>query len=142
MKRRIIKEFRPLALPFCFALVAASFVAFFKHVERMVISEASVGFFVGLSSLALFTTVVLIAALSFCIEYQQRTMALVLSQPVERFRLWKEKMLVAMSAIGVIAMFLLLVHGGLKLSAGRDLIVTISTKLWIGHEIIGGGYSE
>src|SRR6266436_9619674 len=117
MKRRIIKEFRPLLLPFCFALAAASCVAFLKHVEGMLVSEESVGFFVVLSSFALFATVVLMTALSFGIEYQQRTMGLLLSQPVERFRLWKEKMLVEMSAIAAIAMLLLFVHEGLKLPA-------------------------
>src|SRR5258708_521886 len=110
MKRRIIKEFRPLLVPFCFALAAASCVAFLKHVERMVFNEESVGFFAGLSSFALFATVVLMAALSFGVEYHQRTMGLLLSQPLERFRLWKAKMLVEAGAIATIAMFLLLVH--------------------------------
>src|SRR5882724_8641627 len=142
MKRRIIKEFRPLVLPFCFALVAASFVAFFKHVERMVVSEESVGFFVGLSSVALFATVVLMAALSFGVEYHQRTLGLLLSQPVERFRLWKEKMLVEVGTIAAVAVFLLLVNEALKLHAGRGLIVAISSNLWPSHEIIRSGHSE
>ena len=129
-------------LPFCFALVAASFVAFFKHVERMVVSEESVGFFVGLSSVALFATVVLMAALSFGVEYHQRTLGLLLSQPVARFRLWKEKILVEVGAIAAVAVFLLLVHEGLKLPAGRGLIVAISSNLWPSHEIIRGSHSE
>lgn len=141
MKRRIIKEFRPLLLPFCIALAAASCVALFNYIERAVISE-SVGFFLGLSSFALFATLVLMAALSFGTEYQQGTLPLLLSQPVERFRLWKEKMLVEFGAMAAITMSLLLVHEALKLPAGRDLLVAIGANLWPGHEIIAGGHSE
>src|SRR6266404_2824933 len=142
MKRRIKKEFRPLLLPFCIALASASCVAFFKYVERAVANEESIGVFVAISSFALFTSLILMAALSFGTEYQQRTLPLLLSQPVERSRLWKEKMLVEFGAIAAITLCLLVVHEVLKLSVGRDLVVAIATKVWSGHQIIAGGHSE
>jgi ABC-type transport system involved in multi-copper enzyme maturation permease subunit len=99
VKQRIIKEFRSLRLPFFGGLAASICVAFFKHVEQMMITAEFVGVFLALSSFTLFACLALIPTLVFGTEFQNRTWPLLLSQPIERSRLWQEKILAGLVAI-------------------------------------------
>jgi len=122
--------------------VAASFVAFFKHVERMVVTGEFAGFLLALSSFALVACFALIPALIFGVEFQSGTLPLLLSQPIERSRIWKEKLLVGLAALCVIGGFLGLVHELLKLPAGINFTTAVIDALWPGHEIIAERRTE
>ncbi|HWX21657.1 MAG TPA: hypothetical protein VN578_17270 [Candidatus Binatia bacterium] len=101
---RLLKEARPLFWPWCIAVVA-SLAALYSSGE----------FAAGVRAVTLCTSVALLAALSFGSEFQQRTLPLLLSQPIERSRLWREK-------------FFVLAFGG-----GLVLALNCGTWLWQEH---------
>jgi hypothetical protein len=86
--------------------------------------------------------VALIPALLFGGELQHRTLQLLLSQPLNRSRIWAEKMGVGLAAFGLIGLTLFLAYGTLKLPAGQTWIVSAVDYLWPGHEHLIGGSGD
>jgi hypothetical protein len=103
---RIAKEFRPLLLPWIVAAFAAAahFVAF---ADSMLAKGESGSFLVGFARVAFVTGVLVLSALPVGFELHDRTLMLLLSQPAERTRLWREKLNAA--TLSVLA--LTIVHG-------------------------------
>ena len=99
MKARLAKEFHPLLLPGCVGAVAA-LAQLFKPS----------GNFEFLATFTFSICVCLIAAIPFGTEFQQRTFPLLLSQPLDRFRLWKEKLLVLMLTAFPLLLLRILAH--------------------------------
>ena len=111
MKRRLLKEFRSLLLPWSIAVVAGAVLA----VKLMVDPSAIEGFDLASGSwtvidpfesilaraaaFVFFGTLVIACALSFGTELQQRTLPLLLAQPIPRATLWNEKLLVLAGAV-------------------------------------------
>jgi len=88
---RILKEARPLFWPWCAVMIAGALpLASGSHTDW---TEAigAVGFFGGIP---------LLATLAFGNEFQHRTLSLLLSQPIDRMEIWREK-----SSITVVAVF-------------------------------------
>jgi hypothetical protein len=85
MSNRSFKEFRPLLLPACVAIIGSAV-------------RPSNDLVAMLGSLACFGGFALLAAMVFGLEFQQRTLSLLLSQPVERWSLWRAKLLVVILA--------------------------------------------
>jgi hypothetical protein len=92
MSNRLFKEFRPLLLPACVAIIGSAV-------------RPSNDFVAMLGSLACFGGFALLAAMAFGLEFQQRTLSLLLSQPVERWSLWRAKLLVV-CLVGVVVMLI------------------------------------
>src|SRR5436190_3049337 len=117
MNRRIAKEFRALLLPWAIAAGGACILALNVLFEAS--SWESMGgsfpgpslfsFFFRFGPIAFFGGIVIFAALGLGTEFQQRTLSLLLSQPIARRRVWNEKMLtiafamVLVCSIGLVA---------------------------------------
>src|SRR5271169_274301 len=90
---RLVKEARPLLWPWCIAVLA---------------SLAALGpggeFAESVRMLCFCVSVALVTVLPFGAEFQQRTLPLLLSQPIERSRLWGEKFLVLALGAGLVVM--------------------------------------
>ncbi len=104
MNPRLAKEFRALRLPWV-AGMAAGLAAYFEKAQPWGVGVA-------------FASVAAMTAMSLGSEYQQGTFALLLSQPLDRLRIWREKLLVSSVLAGTVALALLL---GLKLAPGDAL---------------------
>ena len=130
MKRRLIKEFRQLLLPSGVAAGAACMMSLFALQAGP--SEAGAApFFYNLSSFAFFGGIAVAAGMAFGAEFQQRTLSLLISQPVERSRIWNEKMLallLAVTATGLVfwlsqkVVALMLIHWAI-LFAGQPILL-------------------
>src|SRR5690348_4145163 len=81
MSNRLVKEFSPLLLPGCVAIIGSAV-------------RPSNDIAATLGTLACFGGFALLAATAFGLEFQHRTLGLLLSQPVERSSLWHQKLLV------------------------------------------------
>ena len=103
MTRRLAKEYRSLLLPWCVAAVAACLMPLLAMLAEHPRAGAA-PFFFALSNFALFGGIVVTAGMSFGAEFQQRTLGLLVSQPVERWRLWNEKMLALSSAVAAVGL--------------------------------------
>ena len=115
MTARSKKETRPLLLPWGIAMVAALLFPTIDTLTRYPYSNNGyfgglpLEWFGGLIRLSLFVGCMALAAIPFGIEFQHRTFALILVQPVERLRLWKAKM--ASPAVAFVAVGLAYVVG-------------------------------
>ncbi|HTL57945.1 MAG TPA: hypothetical protein VL361_19810 [Candidatus Limnocylindrales bacterium] len=89
---KLVKEFRPLLLP---AIVAV--------VGSITPPVDDVSAIVG--TLACFGGFALLAAMTFGLEFQQRTLPLLLSQPIPRSHIWGDKLLVVFLA-GILLLLL------------------------------------
>src|SRR5215467_156278 len=76
------KELPPLAIPWGIAAVAALIRSLSPDQESLLSALTSLSFFAG---------VAMLSAVSFGAEFQHRTLPLLLSQPVTRARVWREK---------------------------------------------------
>jgi hypothetical protein len=133
MNARLAKEIHPLLLPGCVG-AAAALAQLFKLS----------GIYEFLATFTFSTCVCLIAAIPFGTEFQQRTFPLLLSQPLERFRMWQEKL----GAIGVVAgplILLRVIEGRPSFSdtvgiAGFLFVILCSAAFWtlIARSTIGG----
>jgi hypothetical protein len=85
--QRILKDARPLMLPWCAVALAGAVPLFYPLGWTPLIYL--IGFFV----------VPLLATLSLGDEFQHRTLALLLSQPVGRMKIWGEKLGVTVVAV-------------------------------------------
>jgi hypothetical protein len=112
MNPRLAKEFRPLLFPWCVCALAG-----FGHLAGQVSHSGVAQFAVAVAAFALFTGCLILAAIPFGSEFQQRTWSLLLGQPVERTRLWKEKFLAATVAV----LALVAVHGLMVVALGKKL---------------------
>lgn len=95
MNQRIIKEVRLLFWPWAL-IVSASLLS--------LLSKASYqyrGLFLMLSIIGFFGGISFLVALSFGGEFQQRTITLLLGQPVARTRIWAEKQAVLLVMLAV-----------------------------------------
>lgn len=92
---QLAKELRPLLLPWLGAVVAGSLVALRPLIdgvglESLLVAIVLYGFLGGLA---------LVAAVTFGEEFQNRTLPLLLTQPVRRSRLWNQKMMILAAAL-------------------------------------------
>ena len=97
MNRRLLKEIRPLLLPWSIAVVAGAVLA-----AKLMVNPSDNPFESTLARTAAFVffgTLVIACALSFGTELQQRTLPLLLAQPIPRAKLWNEKLLVLAGAV-------------------------------------------
>ncbi|MGA2171117.1 MAG: hypothetical protein ABSG62_23285, partial [Terracidiphilus sp.] len=92
---RILKETRPLFWPWC-ALVLAGALALVRPLHSIA-WMAEAGFFLGIP---------LLVSLPFGNEFQHRTLSLLLSQPVSRLEIWREKLKVTVVAVASAALIL------------------------------------
>lgn len=114
MNPRLAKELRPLLLPW--ALAAAASVGHLLARPNSAYFHGALGDFVtGLAGLAFIMGVLVLAAMPMGAELHERTLALLFSQPIERARLWKAKLLTASVMIAALA----LVHGWATIAMGR-----------------------
>jgi hypothetical protein len=107
MNSRLRKEFRPLMLPWVVAVGCVAVACVLSQIGNAGEFES---FLITLAKLTFPGGLLLLASSSFGIELQQHTLALLLSQPVDRTRVWGEKMFVLVVSIGtaVLAAALLL----------------------------------
>lgn len=114
MNSRLAKEFRPLLLPWCVAAFAG--LGHLIALADPVFSRSDIAeFLIGLAGFAFIGGCLLLATLPLGSEFHQRTLHLLLAQPLERSRLWLDKLLVA--TIAVVALGA--VHGAILASMGK-----------------------
>src|SRR6266446_3818415 len=97
MNRRLVKEMRSLLLPWCIAVVAGAVLAVKVMVDQF--NEPFESTLANAAALAFFGTLVFACAMSFGTELQQRTLPLLLAQPLPRSRMWNEKLLVLAGSV-------------------------------------------
>lgn len=142
MNPRIIKEIRLLFWPWCLVIAAALLPllsAGIHHFRELSAFLCGVGFFGGIPFLV---------ALSLGGEFQQRTLSILFSQPVERAQIWAEKQMVLLSALLIAVLVFGLswperdaLNGHTLTFVGAWLIATISsTTFWTltARSTIGG----
>jgi ABC-type transport system involved in multi-copper enzyme maturation permease subunit len=95
---RLKKELRPLLLPAVVAVLPSALISFSHLLEGSGIE----GFLQALAFYAFFGGLAVMATTVFSTELHERTVSLLLSQPIARSRVWWEKMLVLMLAIVVV----------------------------------------
>jgi hypothetical protein len=145
MFRRAIKEVRSLAPPAGFIL-AAAFVTVAWSAFPSSAPGPTTAFRFG--AIGLFIGFPLLAATSFGAEFRQRTLPLLLSQPVPRGRLWLEKWVPVVILSTLLAVVHLVSVRGVKAEDKAPLFVVVfftativcSTGFWtlIAHSTIGG----
>ncbi|MFO1514877.1 MAG: hypothetical protein U1F83_18535 [Verrucomicrobiota bacterium] len=114
MNPRLTKELRPLLLPWALAATAAVGHLLARPGSAFFHGEFG-DFIAGLAGLAFVLGVLVLAAMPVGAELHNRTLTLLLSQPMERARLWKEKLLAASLMITALA----IVHGLATVVMGR-----------------------
>ncbi|MBE0544043.1 MAG: hypothetical protein IH623_22095 [Verrucomicrobia bacterium] len=107
MNPRLAKEIRPLMLPWLVAALAGGMMPVLRVMDRTTLPWASP--FMA-ASFVFFGCVLLLAAMTFGVEFQQRTFQMLLSQPCERSRVWKEKVAVLGFALGFLALIQLVLQ--------------------------------
>src|SRR5262245_57929873 len=105
MNARLAKEFHPLLLPLGLGAAAATALAVITAFNRALPHEDYLSSFGGFSSFVLYACVASMAALSFGAEFEARAMPLLLVQPIERARLWRDKMAALWFALLSLAVF-------------------------------------
>jgi len=98
---RLYKEARAIWWPWLLITgvgVLASMTATQSHAHR-VDNPFSTFWFDGAIPIGSFLGIPLLATMIFGLDFQHRTLALLLSQPIDRMQLWKEKMLVMVAAV-------------------------------------------
>jgi len=153
MNAQLRKEFRTLALP-AFLTVVCALVAVARTFVRYNSNNLTNDFkeFVfGFAEFGFFAGVIFLAAMSFGSEFQQRTFTLLLSQPTERFRIWRDKTLVLAGIVATVFTFHFLTAKQAILSEGFQfhdatlaisfiVVIVCSTGLWtlLASSTIGG----
>jgi ABC-type transport system involved in multi-copper enzyme maturation permease subunit len=87
---RIVKEARPLFWPWCAVTLAGALP---------LVSGSHAGWTEGIGAGGFFGGILLLATLSFGNEFQHRTLSLLLSQPVDRMEIWREKLSVTIVVV-------------------------------------------
>src|SRR3954462_1837545 len=101
MNARLKKEFRSLLLPWAVGAAAAALLTVFilcnEGAVRGLHSDA-LPFLIQCAPFLACASIPLLAAMSFGMEYQHKTLPLLLAQPFERSRQWSEKLLALAAA--------------------------------------------
>src|SRR5262245_3402779 len=106
MNPRLAKEFRPLLLPGALAAIAAA-LAPIKLLDDVLVQPGDfLSLLFNLVPFAFFGSIVALGASSFGVELQHRTLPLMLAQPLQRARLWYEKIF----ALATAAITVVLIH--------------------------------
>ncbi len=91
---RIGKEVRALFWPWCGLMAMAALLFLPLRNEPLTVSIATAGFLLGLP---------LLATLSLGYEFQHGTAPLLFAQPIDRSRIWREKWIVLVPAMAILA---------------------------------------
>src|SRR5258706_5406930 len=127
---RLKKEARALAWLWCGVIIAA-LLPLLPYVSapglRSSLFGATISGFLreGFPLLGLFFGVPLLAALSFGNEFQCRTISLLLSQPVGRMTIWREKLIVGGAAVASAALVFWLVWRSGRLEGPPSWVAAI-----------------
>jgi hypothetical protein len=123
---RILKEARPLFWPWC-AVVLASALALL-HPPRWILGISSAGLWLG---------VLLLPSLAFGNEFEHRTLSLLLSQPVSRMEIWREKLAATVAGVASAVLIFYLAgsqfRGDVKhwaLTGAGIIAITASATFW------------
>lgn len=136
--QRMYKEARPLFWPWCAVVCAGALPLLHPPYPLGEISR--VGFVLGIP---------LLAALPFGIEFQNRTFSLLLSQPISRMEIWREKLSITAIVVFTAALLFLASLGASGAHAGREfwwyaagaaIVFAASAPFWTlaTRSIIGG----
>lgn len=98
MNRHLAKELRPLLLPWGIAAFAG-LGHLLPTFGAGLVNHDIVSFLVGLSGTAFVVGVLVLTALPLGLELQERTLPLLMSQPMDRSRLWRDKIVAATLAV-------------------------------------------
>src|SRR5439155_4197164 len=101
MKRFYFNDLRPLRLPFWITLILALALPFFKVLERDIWNGEAWSVLVAFVQLIYFGGISLLATLPFAIDFQYRTLPLLLSQPRSRSHIWRERTVISFVCIGL-----------------------------------------
>lgn len=115
MRTRLLKELRPLGFPWFIAAIASSLIPLESWFDNPFGINFGRTILFGAAPFAFVASVVLLGAVSFGGEFQQRTLQFLLSQPIRRERVWNEKLL----ALGFAVLTIALVYGLALLLANR-----------------------
>ena len=135
---RILKEARPLFWPWC-AVVCAGALPLL-HLPHPLGEISPLGFLLGIP---------LLAALPFGTEFQNRTFSLLLSQPISRTEIWREKLSIAAIVVFTAALLFLSSWRASGDPAGREfwgyaagaaVVLVASAPFWtlFTRSIVGG----
>lgn len=133
MTRRLVKELHPLMLAWGIGLVAGCTVL-----------ATSWDLLTGVSTAVFAGCMAVIAALPFGGEFQQRTLPLLLAQPLHRSRLWGEKVFLVLGLLGIAGVVCLSVHArganDRLLLCSFLLVTACATPFWtlVARSTIGG----
>jgi hypothetical protein len=136
MNPRLAKELRPLLLPWSIAGLAACghLVALFGWTFA---NGAFGSLLIGLAGTAFVIGCLVLAAMPLGSELHGQTLALLLSQPTSRMRLWKDKLVVA--AMAVLALGI--IHGLASALAGQlHWQQTLACLLFMAAAVCSVGY--
>ena len=145
MLTRARKEARLLAVPA--ALILAVTALSLTWLPGSIVSSVVPGGAAGLAVVSFYLGLALLSALPFGAEFQQRTLVMLLSQPVSRERLWLEKWTVLATVIlGLAALQYAALEAGpfAGRAVGRELMFLVvmlcSTGFWtlVAGSTIGG----
>jgi len=133
--RRMYKEARPLFWPWCVVLCASALT--------LLHPLSPLG---GVSDLAYVLGIVLLATLPFGNEFQNRTFSLLLSQPISRMEIWREKLSITAIAVFTAALVFLSssrasgVHTNWGFFAVTAIVFVASAPFWtlLTRSIVGG----
>src|SRR5215469_5310098 len=98
MNRRLAKEFRSLVVPTLLAIAGAFLMALACDVDLST-SQFEIGLYTFILLLKtapflFYISLAFAAGLSYGFEFQYRTLAVLLSQPIPRLRIWREKLVI------------------------------------------------
>src|ERR1035438_4740176 len=109
---RILKEARPLFWPWCAVALAATLQLF-----------RSLGWIGWISAAGFILGIPILATLSLGSEFQHQTLSLLLSQPVNRMEIWREKLIVTTVAVLSAALIAFLPWRGREFQLDRNSLV-------------------
>ncbi len=112
---RILKEARPLFWPWCVVALAAMLPIF--HSLGSLAWIGGWGFILGIPVLA---------TLALGSEFQYQTLSLLLSQPVDRMEIWREKLFVTMVAVLSAALIFFLTSRGAEFQLSWRTLVLVA----------------
>jgi uncharacterized membrane protein len=123
--KALLKELRPLSLPFWLTLALAAVLPLVRMLNNPVLlGDATTlwGLLMVLTQLLFFCGILVLAALPFGMEFQYQTFPLLLSQPRSRWSIWKERTLLAGILIGICGLVHWVSHMVVMIPALTDAI--------------------
>lgn len=109
---RLLKEARAIFWPWCAVIFAGALP---------LVLGSHAGWTEGIAEMAFFGGILLLAILPFGHEFQHRTLSLLLSQPVDRMEIWREKLIVTSVAV---------LSAALAFTYGLRSVLQQNPKLW------------